>query len=91
MRKSKISETEIFNLLKEGETGISVDDVCRKYGISRSAYYKFKAKYGGMQISDLKRLKELEKENKRLKQMYADVSLEYRIVKDILEKKITLD
>jgi len=89
MRKSKISETEIFNLLKEGETGISVDDVCRKYGISRSAYYKFKAKYGGMQISDLKRLKELEKENKRLKQMYADVSLEYRIVKDILEKKIT--
>jgi putative transposase len=88
MKKSKLSETEIFNLLREVESGVSIDEVCRKYGVSRSAYYQYKSKYEEMQLSDLKRLRELEKENRRLKQMYADISLEYRIVKDILEKKL---
>ncbi len=87
MRKSKISEAKIFEILQEGAAGIPLDEVCRKHAISRSAYYKFRSKYGGMELSDLKRLRQLEEENHRLKRMYADLSLEYTIVKDVLEKK----
>lgn len=88
MRKSKFSEAQIFNMLKEGEAGAEVEDLCRRYGISKSAYYKLRSKYAGMNISDLQRLKSLEKENRRLKQMYAEISLEHRILRDIVEKKI---
>ena len=88
MKKSRYSETQIVKVLKEVETGKLVKDVCREYGISDATYYNWKAKYGGMEASDVKRLKELKTENQRLKQMYADLSLEHRILKDIVEKKI---
>ena len=88
MKKSRYSETQIVKVLKEVETGKLVKDVCREYGISDATYYNWKAKYGGMEASDVKRLKELETENQRLKQMYAELSLEHRILKDIVEKKL---
>jgi len=87
MRRSKLSEPQIIAALNEAEAGISITDVCRKYKISTATYYKLKNKYSGMSISALKRLKELEKENQRLKSMYADVSLEHKILKEVLEKK----
>jgi len=88
MKKSRYSETQIVKVLKEVETGKLVKDICREYGISDATYYNWKSKYGGMEASDIKRLKELETENHRLKQMYADLSLEHRILKDIVEKKL---
>ncbi len=88
MKKSRYSETQIVKVLKEVETGKLIKDVCREYGISDATYYNWKSKYGGMEASDVKRLKELESENQRLKQMYADLSLEHRILKDIVEKKL---
>ena len=88
MKKSKISEVKIFEILKEAETGISIDDLCRKYAISRSAYYKFRSKFGGMDLSDLKKLRQLEDENRKLKHMYADLSLEHMVLKDVIEKKL---
>jgi len=88
MKKSRYSETQIVKILKEVETGKLVKDVCREYGISDATYYNWKAKYGGMEASDIKRLKDLEEENRRLKQMYADLSLEHTILKDIVEKKL---
>jgi len=88
MKKSRYTETQIVKILKEVETGKLVKDVCRQYGISDATYYNWKTKYGGMEASDVKRLKELEEENRRLKQMYADLSLEHTILKDIVEKKL---
>ena len=88
MKKSRYSETHIVKILKEVEGGRLVKEVCREYGISDATYYNWKAKYGGMEASDIKRLKELEQENRRLKQMYADLSLEHTILKDIVEKKL---
>ena len=87
MKRSKLSESQIINMLNEAEAGLPIVDLCRKYKIATSSYYKLKNKYSGMSVSSLKRLKELEKENQRLKSMYADVSLEHTILKDILEKK----
>lgn len=87
MRKSKLSESQIISMLNEATAGIPVDDLCRKYGVSSATYYKLKSKYAGMNVSELKRLKELEAENKRLKSMYADVSLEHKILKEVIEKK----
>ena len=87
MKKSKLSEAQIVTMLTEGGAGISVNDLCRKYSISSATYYKFKSKYAGMNVSSLKRLKELETENSRLKAMYADISLDHKILKDVLEKK----
>ena len=86
MKKSRYSETQIVKVLKKVETGKLVKDVYREYGISDTTYYNWKAKYGGMEASDVKRLKELETENQRLKKVYADLSLEHRILKDIVEK-----
>lgn len=88
MKKTRLNESQIVAMLNEGEAGIAVNDICRKYGISNATYYKFKSKYAGMGPSDLKRLRELEEENRRLKQMYADISLEHKILKDIVEKKL---
>jgi len=88
MKKSKYTETQIVNILKEAEAGISVDELSRKHGFSKSTFYKWKAKYSGMDTSALKRLKELEEENQRLKQMYANLSLEHQALKDIVQKKL---
>ncbi len=88
MKKSRFTETQIIRILKEVESGRLVKEVCREYGISEATYYNWKSKYGGMQASDIKRLKELEDENRRLKQMYAELCLDNRILKDIVEKKL---
>lgn len=90
MKKGKLSEAQIIAMLNEGEAGVPVADLCRKYQVSNATYYKLKAKYSGMNTSDLQRLKALEDENRKLKQMYADISLEHRILKDIVEKKLPL-
>ena len=87
MKKNKLSEAQIIGMLSEGEAGVPINDLCRKYEISIATYYKLKGKYTGMNVSQLKRLKELETENHRLKAMYADVSLEHKILKEVLEKK----
>ena len=88
MKRSRFTETQIIRILKEVEGGRQVKEVCREYGMSDATYYNWKAKYGGMSTSDIKRLKELEQENRRLKQMYADMSLENRALKDVIEKKL---
>ena len=88
MKRSRFKETEIVSILKQVEGGRNVRDVCREYGISETTYYKWKSKYRGMESSDIKRLKELEQENRRLKQMYTDLSLENRALKDVIEKKL---
>ncbi len=88
MKKTRFSENQIVRILKEVESGRIVKEVCRENAISDTTYYNWKAKYGGMEASDIKRLKELEDENRRLKQMYADLSLENRALKDVIEKKL---
>ena len=88
MKKTRYSESQIVKALKEVEGGRNVKDMCRDYGISEATYYNWRTKYGGMEASDIKRLKELEDENRRLKQMYADVSLDNKMLKDIVEKKL---
>ncbi len=87
MKKSKFSESQIIKVLKEIEKGRSVPDVARELGIDKSTIYYWRKKYGGMETSHLKRLKELEEENRKLKQMYADVSLDITMLKDVLSKK----
>ena len=87
MKKSRFTEAQIIRILKEVEGGRMVKEVCREYGMSDATYYSWKAKYGGMEASDIKRLKDLAQENRRLKQMYADLSLENRALKDVIEKK----
>ncbi len=88
MKKSRFTESQIIAVLKETDTGMKVEEVCRKYRISNATYYNWKAKYGGMEASDVKRLKELEEENAKLKKMYADVSLENYAIKELFEKKV---
>jgi putative transposase len=88
MKKSKYSESQIVNILKEAEAGVSLEELSRQHGFSRATFYKWKAKYSGMSVSDLKRMKELEEENRRLKQMYANLSIDYQVLKDIVEKKL---
>ena len=88
MKRSRYSEEQIVGILKEAEAGISVTELCRKYGMSDATYYNWKAKYGGMNASELKRTKALEAENAKLKRMYADLALENRAMKDLIEKKL---
>lgn len=88
MKQSRFSETQIVSILKEADAGLAVKDVCRKHGISQATYYKWKSKYGGMEASDLKRVKELEAENARLKRMYADLALENTAMQKLIRKKL---
>ncbi len=88
MKKTKFTESQIVTILKQQESGISVKDICRENGISDATFYNWKAKYGGMGSSQLKRVKELEDENARLKKMFADLSLLHHAFKDAVEKKL---
>ena len=88
MKKSRYSEEQIVRILKEGASGaLTVAELCRKYSISEGSYYRWKSKYNGMDVSDVKKLKSLEDENRKLKQMLADQMLENRAMKAILEKE----
>ncbi len=87
MKRNKFTEAQIIKILKEEETGKAVNDICREQAIHKSTYYNWKKKYGGMQLQEVQRLKQLEEENRRLKQMYAELSLDYKILKDVIEKK----
>ncbi len=87
MKKPRYTESQIFQILKEAESGIPVTELCRKHGMSDASFYKWRAKYGGMDTSMMKRMKELETENARLKRMYAEEKLKAEIVKEALEKK----
>ncbi len=86
MKKSRFTETQIVSILKEADSGRPVKEICRKHGISDAAYYTWKTKYGGMSAADLKRRKETEAELSQLKRMYADLALENRALKDLIEK-----
>ena len=88
MKKSKFSETQIVSILKQGDAGVPVKDLCRQAGISPATYYQWKSKYGGMDASDLKRVKELEAENSRLKRMYAELALDNAAMKDLIAKEL---
>ncbi len=88
MKKSRFTETQIVAILKQADAGMLVKDVCRQAGISEPTYYQWKSKYGGMEASDLKRVKELEAENSRLKRLYADLALENAAMKDLIAKKL---
>ena len=84
MRKSKFSESMIVTLPKEAEAGRKVADICRKHGVSNATFYQWRSKYGGMEASDIERLKELREENEKLKRMYAEIALQNRAIKDLL-------
>ena len=86
MRKSRFTEVEIIGMIKEQEAGLPATELCRKHGISPASFYKLKAKYGGMEVSDARRLKQLEDENAKLKRLVADTMLDVVVLKDLLGK-----
>lgn len=88
MKRSRFSETQIVGILKEADAGMQVKEICRKYGISDATYYNWKKKYGGLEVSEVRRLRELETENAKLKRMYAELSLENDALKDLISKKL---
>lgn len=88
MKKSQFSPTQIANILKEFEGGKTAETITREYGISKPSLYKWRQRYGGMDASELKRIKELEEENARLKRMYANLAMELDVAKYIIEKKL---
>jgi len=87
MKRSRFSEEQIIGILKEQEAGVKTADVCRKHGISQQTFYNWKSKYGGMEVSEAKRLKALEDENTRLKKLLAEAMLDNAVLKDIASKK----
>ena len=87
MKRSRFSEEQIIGVLKEQEAGMPTVEVCRRHGVSPATFYKWKSKFGGMEVSDLQRMRELEQENARLKRLYADLSLDHSILKEMLTKK----
>ena len=88
MKKTKFTETQIIAILKKQEAGMKVSDISREHGISDATFYNWKAKYGGMEASDVKKMKDLEEENSKLKKMYAELSLVHHAYKDAVEKKL---
>ncbi len=82
----RLTESQIVGILKEAEAGIPVPEVCRTHGVGHSTFYKWRSRYGGMEVSDIRRIKELEDENRQLKQMYADLSLKSRMQEEIIKK-----
>ncbi len=87
MKKTRFTEAQIVSTLKKQEAGVPTKDICRELGISEATFYNWKSKYGGMEASDVKRLKDLEEENARLKKMYADLAMDNQILKDLFSKK----
>ena len=88
MKRSRFTEEQVFAILKEGEAGGTVKEVCRRHGVSPATYYKWKSRYGGLEPSELKRMKDLEQENSKLKQLYAETALENRALKDLIHRKL---
>ena len=88
MRRSRFTESQIVAILNESESGIAVAEVCRKHDISQPTYYQWKSKYAGVSVSELKRLRELEVENDKLKRLFAEQALEIEALKDVLGKKL---
>jgi len=88
MKKSKFSPTQIVNLLREHDQGTSAEEISRKHGISKATLYAWRRQYSGMEASDLKRIKELEAENAKLKRMYAELALDHQVAKEIIAKKL---
>lgn len=88
MKRSKFSATQISKILKEFEMGKDVESITREHGVSKATFYKWRQRYGGMEASELKKIKQLEEENSKLKRMYADLALELDIAKHIIEKKL---
>jgi putative transposase len=91
MKKKRFNEAQIVAILQEGEAGIPVADLARKHGFSVSAYYQWKSKYDGMGLKEIKRLRQLEEENRRLKGMYATLSMDHELLKEVMEKKLGVD
>jgi len=88
MKRSKFTESQIIFALRQAETGVKVEEVCRKMGISEATFYNWKKKYGGLGVSELRRLKQLEEENFKLKQIVADLSLDKQMLQDVIKKKL---
>jgi len=88
MKKTRFTETQIVAILKKQEAGIKTSDLCREYGISDATFYNWKAKYGGLEVKEVKRLRELEQENAKLKKMYAEISMENYALKVLISKKL---
>lgn len=88
MKKTKFTETQIVKAIQEHEGGRKAEDICRELGITTAAFYKWRQRYGGMEVSDVKRMKTIEEENSRLKRMYAELSLVHEALKDAVAKKL---
>lgn len=88
MKKSKFTESQIAFALKQAETGIRIDEVCRKMGVSQATFFNWKKKYGGLGVSELRRLRQLEEENYQLKKLVADLSLDKQMLQDVIKKKL---
>ena len=87
MKKKRYTEEQIFSILKEGESGVKVPELCRKYGVSEATYFRWKSKYSGLELSDLKKMKAMEAENSSLKRLVADQALQIQAMKEVLKKK----